>query len=100
MLVRRLRLNSGLAFDFAEGARASPRRSTASQHKRHSFRPRHSAGTPAEQADRFDPSARPDLRAAWTFNRIVGHPIFVAALQIAGGVRRISSPETIRDSRR
>jgi hypothetical protein len=58
MLVRRLRLNSGLAFDFAEGARASPRRSTASQHKRHSFRPRHSAHTPD------DASARPDMRAA------------------------------------
>jgi len=64
MLVRRLRLNSGLAFDFAEGARASPRRSTASQHKRHSFRPRHSASTSDDQAHRFNPSAMPDLRAA------------------------------------
>src|SRR6516165_6245809 len=75
MLARRLRLNSGLTFDFAEGARVSPRRSTASQHKRHSFRPRHSAGTPDDQANRFNPSAMPDLRAAWTFNRIVDHPI-------------------------
>ena len=64
MLVRRLRLNSGLAFDFAEGARASPRTSTSSQHKRHSFRPRHSAGTPDDQVNRFTPSAMPDLRAS------------------------------------
>jgi len=64
MLARRLRLNSGLTFNFAEGARASPRTSTSSQHKRHSFRPRHSAGTPDDQVNRFTPSAMPDLRAA------------------------------------
>ena len=86
-----MRLNSGLTFNFAEGARASPRTSTSSQHKRHSFRPRHSAGTPDDQVNRFTPSAIPDLRATWAFSRIVAGVSSGAALHAA--LRLAGRPE-------